>query len=269
MSDQAAQMHPCIAKYKAKIGAGGIEVTGLTNAAGGLTTTGLSCSGALSALGGTTTTDLTAHGDVQLGDTAANTLTVLANAEFANDVSIGVDATDDLYVNATQHNTAAEFHEGAEEHIGTEIHDGAETHTGTETHSGNETHNGSMTMNGGGTLGNAPTDVWTLYGVMPPSLGARVVDGGYFLPDSNNTISTYYKYLYCTGISADRYVKIDFNGSYVGDSVEVRLKNSSTFELSVQNSSGIEIIGLNLTTVFSGVRLVWTGSAWEWFGMTA
>lgn len=108
-----------------------------------------------------------------------------------------------------------------------------------------------------------------LTGVIVAAGAGRVRETIAFCPDADQVISTYTSAIYFLSITAARTCKINFSGSAQGDSVEIRLKNGGSWNLYVTNSADVNIMTINQSTFFMGVRLVWNGANWEWFGMKA
>jgi hypothetical protein len=98
----------------------------------------------------------------------------------------------------------------------------------------------------------------------------RVVPTTVFIPDSDYTISTFTSEIYCPSVTvANHFLTLNFNGTNVGDTVYVHVKNAPTYALNVKNSSGGLIIALSNTAVFAAARIVWNGSAWDAYGVKA
>jgi len=170
----------------------------------------------------------------------------------------------------------------------------AHTYTVAQTFSNNAIFNGNLQTNGAALLNGATNQIGdssgdacavyatttfyttpslpygaTFNGIMTATGAGRVRETVQFCPDADQVISTYTSFIYFLSITAARTCKINFSGSAQGDSVEIRLKNGGSWNLYVTNSADVNIMTINQSTFFMGVRLVWNGANWEWFGIKA
>jgi hypothetical protein len=239
MSTASTQMFPCIERYKASIGAGGLYCTGTTEIDGKLTLNdGLTVDSGGAII----------HGDITLGETSSDNLLVKSQTQFDSAIyaygnaTLGNNSTSDtLTVAAIQNYSGAETHAGAVTlNSGLTVHmGGAIVHgdiTLGETSSDNMAvnaqaeFNSATSFNADMVLGNADTDVIDCQGRLKTLVE---IPRTLVTVDANLTITALAYRCYVFTITAGRVFNINLASTPTVDTMITIYTNSATHALTV------------------------------------